>query len=408
MARATVRIAILGDPHFCVAADGEGSPPSRIVVSKLGTGTANPWDHLFKLVRELDLRSDVVLSPGDITTHANSDALVRSWGELLKLGEAMSADIVACATGNHDVATRILKPGTSLIRDLDHPVHPIEALQNLAPQYPIFVRSKGDDQTLHCQRRTHYFGTDFVIHEDDAFRLIVLNSCGRHTQESASYERGFFAPFALRELRRQLKDADPEKINVAICHHPPHIHDFGLGAYDVIKGGEELLDAFNMHGDWIVIHGHKHSGRIEYSKGTSSTAPVFAAGSLGATLDPEYRNQFYILEITRDDQMPPRGTVRAWDWEGPKGWVESFDQSQGIASGSGFGDRRDHREQANEIAKLLNGGTMKWRDLVERAPWISNLPTPHLGKVLETLRTVYRIGQTQHPDTKEIDEVGHG
>jgi hypothetical protein len=93
------------------------------------------------------------------------------------------------------------------------------------------------------------------------------------------------------------------KINLLVCHHPPGVHgEHDLGEYDFIHNGDGLLRCLEHHGAWLVVHGHKHHGRISYAQGSNAAPIIFSASSLGFCLDvakPGVRNQFYILDLTQ-------------------------------------------------------------------------------------------------------------
>lgn len=407
-----VTIAILSDPHFCERnPSGIGSEHSHIVIDSLSGGRDPLWSHLKRLIRDDGIVTDLLLCPGDITTHANPCALTSAWEELVELGVLLKVNAVAVATGNHDVMTRAKVDSNNTIRDLEDVLDPFEALRLLDPVYPLHLSKDPAHEAFHRQKRIEYFGADFVIYETSVYRLVVFNSCSRHTTEAASYERGLIASSTLKELKLRLDECGERKINFLLCHHHPIPHDEqALGLYDLMKNGDALLRHLSEHGDWIVLHGHKHHGRISYASGGAQTPVVFSAASVGAVLPVTsslgLRNQFYILKVKLGTNGAPKGTLRAWNWVPDSGWLENHNPKDGLASGCGFGERRHPDELAQEIAQLSNGNEMEWDSVRERLAWIDYL-TPHdLAKVLRTLRAKHGISWISKPNSEEILQIG--
>lgn len=407
-----ISIAILSDPHFCERnPSGVGSEHSHIVTDSLQGGRDPLWSHLKRLIKDEGITSDLLLCPGDITTHANPRALVSAWGEIVELGSLVGAEVIAVATGNHDVMTRVKDGNKNTFRDLENVLDPFEALRLLEPIYPLHVRTDQADEDFHRRARIEYFGADFVFYETPTYRLVVFNSCSRHTTEALSYERGMIADSTLKELKLRLNKCEERKINLLLCHHHPIPHDEQtLGLYDLMKNGDTLLRYLSEHGDWITIHGHKHHGRISYAAGSAQAPVVFSAASVGALLPISssvgMRNQFYILNVTLNSSGAPKGSLRAWNWKPDSGWIENNDPKESLATGCGFGERRHMDDLAQEIAQLTNGQEMEWSDAIKSLPWIHHLTPQDLTKVLKTLLRNHRISCIYKPNSEEILQIG--
>lgn len=407
-----ITIAILSDPHFCERnPSGVGSEHSHIVIDSLSGGRDPLWSHLKRLIKDGGIASDLLLCPGDITTHANPRALDSAWNEIIDLGNLLEAEIVAVATGNHDVMSRPKGDLKNPIRDLENVTDPFEALRLLDPAYPLHVRKDPANEVFHRRARIEYFGADFVIFETPIYRLVVFNSCSRHTTEAPSYERGMIADSTLKELKLRLDECEERKINLLLCHHHPIPHDEqALGLYDLMKNGDALLRLLSDHGDWIVLHGHKHHGRISYASGGAQPPVVFAAASIGAVLScPSslgLRNQFYILDVNLNNNGAPQGTLRVWNWTPDSGWIENNDPKEGLASGCGFGERRHSDELAQEIATLVNGQEMEWVNVKAHLAWIDHLTPQDLAKVLRTLSQKHGITCIPKANSAEILQIG--
>jgi len=419
-----VTLAVISDLHFCNArTEGSGSELSHVVIQKFHESPGkNPWIDLMELVKRENIQADLLLCPGDITTHAAHEPLKVAWRSLIDLGRELHVSLMACATGNHDVCSRIsdttekkeaAKENSNPIRELDNPQDLFENLKLLSPEYPLHVYADTDIHVTKRQRRIQYFGADFIMHEDEHYRIIVFNSCARHINDKAIYERGIIANSTLIELREQLKVASTPKINIFLCHHHPIPHsNAGAGSYDFIFRGDELVRCLQEHGDWVIIHGHKHDGRIVYaSHGSPASAPVvFSASSMGAILSSEqlnkYRNQFYLLDIYLPEKGCSRGTVRVWNWHLSNGWSKSIDPRVGLTDGVGFGERRHPDDLAEKVAQSVNIESVAWSTVVEEFPFINNLTPAALNDLLKSLNRHHDIVEMRDPNSNCITEIG--
>lgn len=409
-------VAVVSDLHFCNQREiGTGSELSHIVIQRIHeTNGKNPWADLSDLVSRNGLKADLLLCPGDITTHAAHKPLKAAWSELIELGAKLGASVTACATGNHDVSSRYKAQADDPIHDLDNPHDLFENLKLLKPDYPLHVHGEAVASFEGRRRRVHYFGADFIIHEDDDVRLVVFNSCARHITENTTYERGSIAQSALAELKAQLDQLTSSKINIFLCHHHPIVHtQDGKGSYDFIHNGDALLERLSEHGDWIVIHGHKHDGKIRYATGSAGSSPVvFSAASMGAVLSAEelnkYRNQFYLIDIELPDDGCPRGTAKVWNWHAGKGWETALNMNAGLADGVGFGERSHPDKLAKEIFEKLAGHTRSWSDIVEEIDSLRYLTPEALNKLIQSLERKHSLNVLRDEDTGQLIEVGHG
>ena len=411
-----ITIAVVSDLHFCNQRTvGAGSELSHIVVQRIEeTDGKNPWADLYKLVRDDVLKADMLLCPGDITTHAAHGPLKAAWGGLIELGKQLGTQSTACATGNHDVSSRYKDDSKNPIHDLDNPHDLFENLKLLQPDYPLHIHGEDSTSATGRKRRVHYFGADFVVHEDDNVRLIVFNSCARHVTENTSYERGSIAHSALAELGFHLKEMTEQKINIFLCHHHPIVHtQDGVGTYDFIHNGDLLLDRLADHGDWIVIHGHKHDGKIRYASGSAGSAPVvFSAASMGALLSAEelnrYRNQFYLVDIELPETGCPRGTAQVWNWHAGRGWAKAIDLNAGLTDGVGFGERAHPDVLAKIIFDQMNGVSRTWMQLVEEFDFLRYLTPDAHSKLLQSLERKHSLVVLRDSHSGQVTEIGYG
>lgn len=375
-----LKVVVIGDPHFFVEPPGGGWSPSHIKLNADGSfrenhPTTNPWVGLMDIVKRQALKADILICVGDITTHANAQALRSAWKWLQELGALLDVQHIACATGNHDVASRSDAKAVAAnpVRQMSAAVGAFEGLKLLDPPYPI-VEQSPLGIVKRRDLRTQYFGDALVLLETPTYRLLVLNSCSEHSTEPYQNERGSFPRSASEALNHALANLNGEdKINLLVCHHPPQIHsEHGAGGHDQIENGEELLRALESQGSWLVIHGHKHHGRILRASGGGSDAPIiFAAASLGAYLDvsqPGIKNQFYSLEVECSGVGGVRGVVTSWDWYCGSGWSKSPPKNGGIFDGCGFGLTAEVRTVASNIDAGLISSSCPWSQVMASHP----------------------------------------
>ncbi|WP_440964772.1 metallophosphoesterase family protein [Massilia sp. GER05] len=385
----SIRVAVIGDPHFYTSKDGARTAVSHILVSPKGEflnskPQQNPWSDLKDLLEKDSVNADVLLCVGDITYGADRVGLATAWKELNELALQLNCKALVTATGNHDIMSRSTaeKVGLNPTRELSASLGLFEPLKLLEPAYPV-VEIRGGKPIGNRTLRTKYFGDSIALFETAEYRIIVLNSCCEHGADAYQYERGSFPRSAQEALIEDLSLSVAPKINILVCHHPPEPHsEHGLGGHDFIENGETLMKNLELHGSWLVVHGHKHHGRITYGKGTSSSPIIFAASSLGMQLDTSVdgmRNQFYCLDVNMTATGRLVGTVEAWDWYMGVGWMRSVPKKDGIYDGCGFGPRAHVEDIALAISKLI---PCTWGRAVQEMPDLKYL-TPDEMKILE-------------------------
>lgn len=360
--------------------------------------TSDPCASLFSLVSQEGLHADLLLCPGDLGNKAEPGAVKYAWDFVNRLGIALKVKHTVGTAGNHDVDSR-------------HQYNKFDAkgvLQTLAPPFP--VSSEAD---FH-----HYWSRHFAILKGTQWRLVTLNSSAFHGAgaDEKEYEHGRISEYTLEALERALSSEQASDLNILLCHHHPHQHsELGLGEQDVMKGGQLLLDLLgnSRHGDWFVIHGHKHHPKISYASGTHASTPVvFAAGSLSAILysqlQTQARNQFYVLEFDTDE-IKVRGLVgkfRAWDWAVGLGWIPATQRS-GLPAFGGFGNRTASRLIANEIANAAKVQSVLWSEICNSCPLASYLLPPDEEAVEHHLRTEHKrkLLRGPHGQIERIEEL---
>lgn len=374
MSSNVLKVAVVSDLHFVHTDHVQNSDNhSWLTFNTDGSLNSSFWENLLAKIRTDNVNADILVCPGDITTNAEPEALKFAWEKLNLLAAELGCKILATATGNHDVTSRLAEIANP-IRDLDKDGSLVEHLKLLSPNYPLVNLIESDEEKAHYQR-VHYFGSNFLVHDEhDKYRLIVLNSCGSHTSAQADYERGFVSESTrvwLDEYLVNLKSKQNKKLGILVCHHHPILHpDHDLGTYDFMSGGSQLLDMLNEHGNWIIIHGHKHHAKITYHMSGSKKSVVFAAGTLAAhkkSLGTHFANQFYIMNVELDKQKgTPQGTLDVYSWQA-NSWSLSKRTNDGIYTGVGFGEIGCLEDLADKIASSLPPlGKEDWHNIVKQ------------------------------------------
>ena len=160
-----LRIAVVSDLHF-VNKDkvGDTEKHSWLTFSASNSSPNNFWDSLIEKIKQDGIKADLLICPGDITTHAEPTALEFAWGKLNELAKILDCKILATATGNHDVISRLSSSSSNPVRDLNSIVGIVENLKKLSPPYPLVDLSDKNNINAH-QNRVNYFGSDYLIYD---------------------------------------------------------------------------------------------------------------------------------------------------------------------------------------------------------------------------------------------------
>src|SRR5207248_25638 len=122
-----------------------------------------------------------------------------------------------------------------------------------------------------------------------AMRILLIDSCAYHGVKG-EHNHGRISDATLGEIDRRLSADGPCALNLLVCHHHPQkLAEYKLGDYDDMVNGQKLLDllGYGKHGDWVVLHGHKHCPKVSYAAGGATSPLVFSCGSVGARLFAE-------------------------------------------------------------------------------------------------------------------------
>lgn len=375
-----LKIAIASDLHAYQCAVGEPHESHLRVLGTSDAGCPDPFRHLGLLISSMDLKADILLSPGDLGNKASVEGIQYAWRGLHEVGLQLKAHLVTASSGNHDLDSRY--QGST--------VDPTETLQRLVPPYPLPDESDNNK----------YWARKFVVKQTEYYRLVILNSAAYHGGEPREIEYGRVSQFTIERLARELAEQQSPPVNIILCHHHPHQFPENYQSDDtveVMKNGQLLLSSIGSgdYGNWIVIHGHKHCARLAYSQGSNSSPFVMAAGSFSAVLYPKLqtvaRNQFYLLEIPLNNPLGLVGTIKAWDWT-TAGWIPATRQGSGLPAESKFGCRDSAQNLARRINMALGAqSTEKWSAILQSVPEVEFLLPVDFDTLKNVLKQRYKI-----------------
>lgn len=395
-----VKLAVLSDLHF--ATDERGKDQTHVVLSRQTIPKQHPYYDLLHLIEHSGLTADFVLCPGDITYQADQAALGVAWTAINNVASKLGAAHVIASTGNHDVISR----------NADTAPEIWEYLKQLQPTYPY--------TSANSEQRLYYWAEHFLIAEMEGVRVVSLNTCNSHSRGETEYKHGRVTDYTIARLEQELKDRGKRAFNILLCHHHPMKHpDLSqvLADYSEMRQGAKLLAMLEeSEQPWLVIHGHKHSPRLDYAQGQSGDAPVvFSAGSFSAILSPAYfpgaSNQFYILELDIDyiSKNGKAGVIRAWDWREGQGWMHAQPQAgvKGrIPTGAGFGHKSNAALDARAIAlKFNDNDRITWAEVEQEFPWIRYVTPADLERIVGRLKSAHQLDAIIEPGSIHPHEL---
>lgn len=382
MSGRTLRVAVLSDLHF--GSTEKGREHTYVIVGNSAVPRQHPYQDLRKLILEEGLLADVVVCPGDITLQADCVGLEQAWLALNQLTEDLGAGHLLATTGNHDISSRISEK-----LELNPEIW--ERLKQLTPPYPYPQGTR--------TQRLEYWAEHFFVAHVDGVRFFVLNSCNCHSRGEREYLHGRVTDYTIALIEQAAQAPSDEVLNVLLCHHHPvkqaELSEFYPDYSEMIQGRKLLSALEASRKPWLVIHGHKHSPKLEYAQGASGDAPIiFSAGSFSAVLSPAFfpsgRNQFYIVDFDLDyiRANGVAGIVRAWDWVLGRGWFPAKlgdDDATRIPTGAGFG----HRANANDARMIdrhfIGQARIDWVDVVGEFDFVKYLTPEDLRRLLDRL-----------------------
>lgn len=392
-----VRVAVLSDLHF--ASDENGEKETHVILNRQVVPKQHPYEDLLRLIEDTGLAADVVLCPGDITYQAEQAALKAAWAAVNDIASKLGAAHVIAATGNHDIMSRDASTSPEIW----------EQLKQLRPKYPYTKAT--------LEQQLYYWAEHFLVAEVNGVRIVSLNTCNCHARGKDEYLHGRVTDYTIARIADVLLQQGKRDFNVLLCHHHPMKHpdlSQSFPDYSEMKQGAKLLSMLESTAEpWVVIHGHKHSPRLDYAQGASTDAPViFSAGSFSAVLSPAYfagtSNQFYILELDLGyiSKYGKAGVVHAWDWQEGQGWqvAPPMAGAKGrIPNGAGFGHKVNPSYDAQSVAQKFSGERkIAWGSVEQAFPWIRYVTPADLEKIVKRLKIDHKLdaltdGRSIHP-----------
>ena len=279
-----IKIAVVSDLHCHPI---EHDPKASFLLSD---GPRSPKENhpiaaLCELIKAKAIECDILALPGEyFTDKANHHGFVVGLFNAREIGAKLKAKTVVACLGNHDVDSR-----------LQFSSDPFYLGRKLFLDFPVEC----------AEQHRNFYSSGFAIEEGECWRCLIVNSVLHHT-DSETAKRGLLTVEQLNEIDGHLKGLSAKSIKFCLFHHHPIPHEeMGLGAHDLMEGGERLLQILERERFALAIHGHKHHPRLRYSNGGNAAIPVFAAGSLSAIisdrLSRSVRNTFHLVEVEAEN-----------------------------------------------------------------------------------------------------------
>lgn len=409
----SIRLAIASDLHYV---EPTGANPPRPATAKAGAA-GDPMHALLELVKQeancanRQFAADYLVCPGDVTNQASAAGFETGWTQLKSLRDALGARDLLATTGNHEVHSRASEQD-NLVGLSTQSLDPLAVIQR-HPDYPCTCLTNDE--------RWVYWGRGYQIVERANILFLIINTSHFHpTTRANEFERGRISDIALQALKQDLAirvAEDKARAFVAVMHHHPIPHQAGTAPEENIEmqnGSQliQLLESTNVA--WLVIHGHKHEGRIISAQGANNPPMVFAAASFGAMLDgvlaTQTHLQFYILELEICDQSiepTARAHLRAWHWTGTS-WESARKHTHGLPDGCGYQIPSFNLQTVLDslVATLAveAGPFLKWEEAVEKHPELGRL-LPGKVQFMRNMMAAKNIKTTWEADAWFPQEV---
>ncbi|MCZ4093642.1 metallophosphoesterase [Sinorhizobium psoraleae] len=257
--------------------------PSWITPTAGAANKQNPLADLESLISDTGLSADVLLCPGDIADKADDAAMTYAWQELQSIGKKMGVSAIVGSVGNHDLHSRAASGDPAGSGVSGNPL-PQAHIRMLTPTFPL----------ANADENRRFWADHFAISEDEACRIITLNSCSSHGyihEGSDEYTKGRFSPETEAGLLQLIKTTETKPINILLTHHHPQkVSELTFTDNSTMIRGDRLISLLGTgeYGSWMIVHGHRHVASFQLGHGDNDRPYIFSAGSLGVILHTLY------------------------------------------------------------------------------------------------------------------------
>lgn len=354
-----IRIAIISDLHCHPEESDLKNNATLLFTDKLRDEIKqHPIESLRELKENNQFDSvDILLCPGDFTHQSNKQGILTGWSYLREMVDIFEAKEIYATLGNHDIDSRNM-----------FSQHSFSFPKGIKQSFPL----KDDEIGTFWEK-------GFTFIEKESFQLLVVNSTHYHTHSSPvdnQLVKGLITTSAIEEIESYLEKNKNEKIKIMLCHHHPvqHSRD-GLGAYDFIENGEELVNILGKFSYDLIIHGHKHDPNFrEYTTMGGYKIPILSSGSFSAVGQQQYCNKFnyfHIMEISKQNDNNSKGTIQTWNFINRSGWSN---KKNGFLPRTGYGIIESVDNIINSIKEFLEiGKPSDWSSVIKEFPQLNYL-----------------------------------
>jgi predicted phosphodiesterase len=354
MTERKLRIAIVSDLHCHPEESDPKNNGTLLFTDKLRD---NAKEHPIESLKELKTKDefdsvDILICPGDLTHQSNKQGMLTAWSYLHEMVNIFDAKEIYTTLGNHDIDSRH-----------KYSQYSFTIPKGIKQSFPLKENEEGSFWTK---------GYTFIEKED--FQLLIFNSTHYHTHTSPvdnQAVKGLITPGTISEIETYLENSVNDKIKIMLCHHHPvqHSRD-GLGPYDFIENGEELVNVLGKFNFDLIIHGHKHDPNFrEYSTTDGYKIPILSAGSFSATGQQLYINKFnyfHLIEIHKSNNSDTKGTIQTWNFINRSGWSKKMN---GFLPRTGFGVNDSVEDIFKKISNFLEvGKPYTWNEVLNEFP----------------------------------------
>lgn len=370
-----LKLGIISDLHCLHSSSDSKETKSSFLYTDLlpYPESKHPISALIKLIKEEEIETDYLLCPGDITHRVDKQGLLTGLNYLKKVNAKINSKDLIISTGNHDIDTFSIHknlPGS------------LSILKNSSKNYPT------NDKDLN----RNYWEEGFYLKEYDDLAILNINTCHNLHQpsdlENIILDQAIIDKIIDKIKSSNLKQGIPK---IVLMHHHPIKHsNIDEDLYpdkDVLGNGDILIQNLKSQGFNLIIHGHKHWGRLKNDNGVD----IFCSGSFSCTLnvsDTAYVNLFHVMEVINDNGKMT-GKIKTWDFSPSFGWSNSTN-SQKFPHITGFGVNKHINILEEEVLELFteSSGTVSkdFEKLLEIHPHFNFLSYENLVELEDKLK----------------------